>query len=70
MPMGLRRKVLIWMIYRKRRLSPCRKKLLGADDDEGCQTGVVRNRSGAEVGQEHVRSKARAGQKQGKSRAE
>ena len=48
--------------YHKRRLSPCRKKSSGADDDdEGCQTRVGRTRSRAGAG---------AGLEQGKSGVE
>ena len=52
--------------YHKRRLSPCRKKSKGADDDEGCQTRVGRSwsREEAELDQE----KGQEGQ--GRSRAE
>ena len=61
--------------YDKRRLSPCRKKLKCADDDEGCQTGVGRSRSRegagperAEVGQGRIRTEVGTGQEQGRSR--
>ena len=51
------------LLYNKKRLSLCRKNLKGADDDEGCQTGVGRSssRKGAGLEQEQGRSKNRAG---------
>ncbi len=51
-------------LYHKRRLSPSRKKLYGADDDdEGCQTGVDRTRSrkGARAGLKHGLGRGRVG---------
>ena len=55
-------------MYHKRRLSPCRKKSEGADDDEGCQIEVGRNWSREEAGLDQ--EQGQEGQKQGRSRAE
>ena len=43
------------LVYHKRWLSQCRKKLYGADDDEGYQTGVG-------TGQEQEQGRSRAGE--------
>ena len=57
------------VFYYIRRLLPCQKKLLGADDDEGCQTGVGRSRPGVGPEQGKSRVEAGTGQQQGRSRA-
>ncbi len=46
------------------------KKVVSADDDEGCKTGVGRIRDRAGAGQEQARSTLGAGQEQCKSREE
>ena len=51
--------------YDKRRLSPCRKKLKCADDDEGCQTGVGGSWSREEAGLDQERGQE--GQKLGRA---
>ena len=58
------------LLFHKRRLSPCRKKLNGADDNESCQTGVGRTRSTAGAGQDQGSSRAGARQELGRSRTE
>ena len=60
--------LLLLVHYHERWLSPCRKKLQGADDDEGCLTGVGRQAgAGAGLEQEQGRSRNRigAGKEQG-----